>query len=436
MVINVDLNTEENPKDASLNNPPKLSIKNRIRNKFRIWKAGFSKMPSSHKLIILLLISLIGGLSSIALIYGYVIITTPGHKTIDTSYKLLKVENIKQASLLQELPPPPEIKDQENPINGELYTKKDFEELKKKRPLFVVIENHPDARPQAGLLDADLVYETLVESGITRFAAVFWGKEAEKVGPIRSLRTYFLDWSSEYNDPPVCNIGQAGYEPWEDVIDPDADARSYIQKYNIKSYSWYGRGVFWRDTEKFNKGIAWEHVAYSETKTLWTDAETLGWTGPSTIEPLKFKKDASKESRSLTQEISIEFLNLSSESYKVNWVYDKDSNTYLRYLAGKPHIDENYNKQITVKNIIIQHVPYRSTGDKNGRIVFTTIGSGKADIFLDSKQITGTWKKDSRTTRTKFLNDEGKEIPLNRGLIWIEIVPVSGNSDLSNIVIK
>ncbi|MDD3648386.1 MAG: DUF3048 domain-containing protein, partial [Candidatus Dojkabacteria bacterium] len=432
--LSVEIN--ESDKQNSDINIPKKGLSERIRSKLRLWKANFVKMSSSHKFMLIGMIILIGGLASVALIYGYIIVTTPGHKEIDTSFRLLKVENAKGLSFLSELPPPPEIRDQENPINGELYTKKEFAELKKRRPLFVIIENHTDARPQAGLLDADLVYETLAESGITRFAAVFWGKEAKKVGPIRSLRTYFLDWSSEYDDPPVCNIGQAGYEPWEEVIDPEADARSYIQKYNIKSYSWYGRDVFWRDQDKFNKGIAWEHVAYSETETLWADAETLGWVGPSSLESLKFKKDASKDSRSLTQEISIEFLSLGSESYKVKWVYERDSNSYLRYLAGKPHIDDNYNRQISVKTIIIQHVPYRPTGDKNGRIVFTTVGTGDADIFLDSKQMKGIWKKESRTARTKFYDESGKEIPINRGLIWIEVVPVSGDFDLSKIVIK
>lgn len=416
---------------------PKASLKIRIKNKFRVWQANFIKMPLSHKVTLTFMGITVSCLIAIAIIYGFVIFTTPIHKPLDTSYKLLKTQTIKELTFLQELPTPPKVKDQENPINGDLYTQEDFAILEEKKPLLVMIENSVDARPQAGLSNADLVYETLVESGITRFMAVFWGKDAEKVGPVRSVRTYFLDWSAEYYDPSICNIGQAGYESWEAVIVPEADARSYIIRYNVKSFGWYGRSVTWRDHDKYNEGVAWEHVAYSDTQTLWEDAEILGWIGgQSNIQTLRFKKDALKEKRSLTQEIQIKFLNLGSVNSKVNWIYDKDSNTYKRYLADKPHIDENNNKQIAAKNIIIQHCKYRPTGDRNGRIVFTTTGEGKVEIFQDGKIIEGVWKKTSRTDRTKFYDTNGEEIALNRGQIWIEIVPVSGTTDLSTITIK
>jgi hypothetical protein len=440
MVLKVDLSQEniQNGKNIDIKhnlNIPKADLKSRIKNKIRVWQSNLSKMPTSHKAILFFLGISITILASIALIYGYIIFTKPAYTPIDTSYKLLEASSTENFDFLIELPIPPAIKDRENPINGELYTKDEFEELVKRKPLIVMIENHLDARPQAGLTDADLIYETLVESGITRYMVVFWGKDSKKVGPIRSVRSYFLDWVSEYDDPPLCNIGQAGYESWEEVIVPEADARSYIIRYNIKSYSWYGRNVTWRDKEKYNKGIAWEHVAYSETQTLWKDAQTLGWVGPAEFESLKFKKDAKKEERSLSQEIEIKFLNLSSTNYKVNWIYDIDSNSYKRLLADKPHIDENNNKQITAKNIIIEHCQYRQTGDRNGRLVFTTIGEGNADIIRDGEVLKGTWKKQDRTSRTKFYYNN-EEVELNRGQTWIEIVPVSGSKEVSTIIFK
>ncbi len=443
MVLQVDLTKTESTMDRK--NPdinqigrdstPKISLKKRVKNKIRKWKANFAKIPLIQKIFVLFIIISLTSLISVAVIYSYVLITTPGHEPIDTTYQLMEVQTVKGYHFDFELPSPPKVKDQENPINGELYTKEDFENLQSRKPLMVMIENHVDARPQAGLTNADLVYETLVESGITRFMAVFWGKDTEKVGPVRSIRTYFIDWSAEYDDPPICNIGQAGYESWEAVIVPEADARSYIRRYNVKSFGWYGRDVTWRDRDKFNSGIAWEHVAYSDTETLWDDAKTLGWIGPATVDSLQFKKELLKNQRPISQEIEIKFLNLSPQNYRVKWVYDKDSNTYKRYLADNPHIDENNNKQISAKNVIIQHCKYRPTGDRNGRIVYTTIDEGKADILRDGEHIEGTWKKEGRTSRTKFyVNDE--EVELNRGQIWIEIVPVSGTTDLSDISIK
>lgn len=438
MVLQVDL-TQKTPETSDRQKQDvvvKTSLARRIKNRFRKWQADFAKKPFSHKLILTIISIGVAGLGSIAVVYGYVIFTIPSYQPLDASFKLLEVQSIRGLTFAQDLPTPPKVKDQENPINGELYTKEEFEQLMLRKPLMVMIENYIEARPQAGLTDADLIYETLAESGITRFMAVFWGKDSLKVGPIRSVRTYFLDWASEYNDPPLMNIGQAGYDAGEEIIDPEADARSYIRKCNIKSFDWYGRKVTWRDLDKFHSGIGWEHVAYSDTQTLWADAKTLGWVGPADITPLKFKKDALKEQRALSSEIEIKFLSLGAETYKVKWVFDKDSNSYKRYIADEPQIDENNNKQVAAKNVIIQHCQYRTTGDKNGRIVFTTIDEGNAQIFRDGKLVEGKWKKTSRTDRTKFYDGDGNEVELNRGQIWIEIVPVQGTNKLSKITIK
>jgi len=436
MVFEVDLTQQPDSVVAETQTIQKTSIFKRLRNKIRIWQANFEKKPFSHKITLLFLSLSVTALGSVALIYGFVLYTTPPHEPLDATYQLLEVQTQKQFSFSTDLPTPPSVKDKANPINGELYTKEQYNKLLKRKPLLVIIENHVDARPQAGLYNADLVYETLVESGITRFLAVFWGKGAKKVGPVRSLRTYYIDWSAEYDDPPIANIGQAGYEPLEEVIVPEADARSYIQKYNVKSFSWYGRNVYWRETDKVQQGIAWEHVAYSDTETLWEDAQSLGWVGPPSLTPLKFKKDTSKENRPLSQNIEITFLSLGAVTYKVEWKYNKDSNTYLRYLANAPHKDENNGKQIKAKNVIIQYCNYHQTGDKNGRILFDTIGSGTVKVFRDGKIIEGTWNKADRTSRTILLDDSGKNIKLNRGQIWFEIVPVSGNNVLSDIVIS
>jgi hypothetical protein len=434
MVLSVDL-TQQDKSDSQIKPKeiPHISFWERIKNKYRIWRVKQAEKPLSHKIILFILALSVTGLAAFALIYGFILYTTPAHEPLDTAYKLLDVQTVKAQTLSDmSIPAPPQIKDQTSPLNGVLFTKDEFTKLQERKPIMAMIENSVDARPQAGLSNADIVYETLAESGITRFMAVFWSQDAPKVGPIRSVRMYFLYWAAEYDDPPIANIGWAGYDPGEAVVDEEADARSYIRTYNVKSFSWYGRSVFWRDQEKFKAGKAWEHVAYTETETLWKDAKTLGWIGPADIESLVFKKDASLEERPLSQEITIKFLNISAESYKVKWVYDHDTNTYKRILAGQPHIDENTNQQLTTKNIIIQYCKYRPTGDKNGRIVFTVIGESKATIIRDGKATDGTWKKIDRTSRTKFYGSDGKEIELNRGQIWIEVVPTTN----SNVTIQ
>ena len=69
------------------------------------------------------------------------------------------------------------------------------QESANRHPLGIIIENHPDARPQSGLDKASIVYEAIAEGGITRFLAIYGTYQAEKIGPVRSARTYYIDWA-------------------------------------------------------------------------------------------------------------------------------------------------------------------------------------------------------------------------------------------------
>ena len=111
-------------------------------------------------------------------------------------------------------------RDQKCPLNGAYFTKGEREVWEKRRPLAVMIENHADSRPQSGLSRADVVYEAVAEGGISRFLAVFYCGAAAgsakpyDVGPVRSARTYFLDWASEYADYPLY---LHAYRDWETI---------------------------------------------------------------------------------------------------------------------------------------------------------------------------------------------------------------------------
>ncbi len=96
------------------------------------------------------------------------------------------------------------------PLNGAYYTKPERELWEKRRPLGVMIENSKVSRPQSGISAADVVYEALAEGGIPRFLAVYYCQSTEYVGPVRSARTYFLDWISEYGSSPLyAHVGGA-----------------------------------------------------------------------------------------------------------------------------------------------------------------------------------------------------------------------------------
>src|SRR3989338_104010 len=179
---------------------------------------------------------------------------------------------------------PDEPKTEECPLNWSMRTKKAKDNWVILRPLAVVIENHTEARPQSGLSSADIIYEAVAEGGITRFMGVFYCNLSDvQVGPVRSARTFFLDWASEY-DPLYAHVGGANCTGGPGAPGcqngAPADALGQIIKYGIKSLNQFGVGfpTYWRDYQRLGRPVATEHTMYSTTKKLWEIGAKRGWT--------------------------------------------------------------------------------------------------------------------------------------------------------------
>src|SRR3989344_5480690 len=164
------------------------------------------------------------------------------------------------------------------PLNAKLYTQAEKDIWSTRRPLGIMIENHEEARPQSGLSKADVIYEAVAEGGITRFLAIYLcGASAEdvQVGPVRSARTYFLDWISEYGISPLyVHVGGANCDPSTGsgcAGGAKADALGQIQKYGWQVYNDInqfsaGFPTFWRDKDRLRNPdgseVATEHTMY------------------------------------------------------------------------------------------------------------------------------------------------------------------------------
>lgn len=390
--------------------PSKLAALRAIPKKLTIWFQGLSPMK---KMLVagatcVVIASICGGY------FYYRILNEPSTTThvIPSSIPAIP----RETSAFEEFVPfvfPSEPRTTPNPINGELYTKSEFENFSSKYPIAVVIENHTSARNQSGYNSADIVYEALAEGGITRTMAIFWGKKVDAIGPIRSARVYFLEWAVPY-DPLFMHIG------YSITSDPRTNAAGFIYEHGIRSLD--RGGTFWRVTEK-----AAPHNAYSSTDLLYEKAEQYGYTGsPSKIEPWKFKRDAPTDQRGTSTTADIVFFGRLNNGglYDVTWEYDPDTNTYIRFNNDTPYIDENFDTQVYAKNVIIQRVETISSYDDGARMIITTIGSGDAIILRDGMVIHGTWKKDDVTDRTTFYTTDDVEIEFNRGVTWVEAVPI------------
>lgn len=322
------------------------------------------------------------------------------------------------------------------PLNGTLYSKQQKDWWEKHRPLGIMIENHEEARPQSGLWSADIIYEAVAEGGISRFLAIFYCNNGEQVGPVRSARTYFLDFISEYGDSPLyVHVGGANQ-------DGPADALSQIEDYgwagtnDMNQFS-IGFPTFWRDYDRLGHPVATEHTMYSTTEKLLQFAATkrklavenedgVSWTKG--FIPYTFKDDAQTSQRPPTQKIHLEFWTLDS-NYAADWTYEQIANTYKRNSGGVVHTDFNNKKQLTAKNIVVLSMIESRANDGyegNQHLLYRTKGTGKATIFMDGKQVIGTWRKDSRTARTLLFDNNGAPIKFNKGTIWFEILPTDG----------
>lgn len=321
------------------------------------------------------------------------------------------------------------------PLNGALYSKEQKVWWEKHRPLGVMIENHEETRPQSGISFADVVYEAVAEGGITRFLSVYYCQDAGFIGPIRSARTYFLDFISEYGDFPLyAHVGGAN-------APGPADALSQIEDYGWGGYNdlnqfSIGFPTFWRDYNRLGRTVATEHTMYSTTQKLWDLAKTRKLTNvdkdkdswDENFVEYSFKNDAAVSERAASQKIHLEFWS-SLPKYFVDWSYDKASNTYRRSNGGVPHLDLDTNKQLSAKNLVVLFMTERNAFDgyeNNIHLLYGTKGTGKALIFRDGKKIEGTWRKDRRTARTLLFDSNGEPIKFNRGLIWFNIMPTDG----------
>lgn len=321
------------------------------------------------------------------------------------------------------------------PLTGVKYGKDQRQWWETHRPLGVMIENHFDARPQSGINAADITYEAVAEGGITRTLDIYYCQDAGIIGPVRSARTYFMDFVSEYGEYPLyAHVGGAN-------TPGPANALGQISEYGWNGYNdmnqfSIGYPTFKRDESRLGRPVATEHTMYSTTSRLWevaakrglTDKDKDGNSWKDAFVPYSFKDDVPVADRPESQTIHIDFWN--NDDYAVDWTYSNKTNSYLRSNGGAKHLDRNTKKQLSAKNIVILFMAESHANDgyeNNAHMLYGTKGTGDALIFQDGEEIEGTWKKATRTSPTQLFDANGDDIELNKGKTWFEIQPINAN---------
>lgn len=287
------------------------------------------------------------------------------------------------------------------PACGEKTTEEDS----KLRPIAVIIENHPAARPQSGLEDACTIYETLAEGGITRFLAIYTHKDCKNIGPVRSVRDYFAEIAKGYDAMLAhCGGSPTGYSTVKELHVADLD-------------EFANSDAYWRAKSRNRP-----HNLYTSTENLRKRAAQKKFDSEANFESFKFKDDISIQERPDETYVEIDF---STPKFKVKYEYDKEKNSYARFMGGLPHKDSNSGEQLQAKNVLVQITSIRVV-DKKERVKIGTLGNGTAYAFLDGKVTKGKWVRENPTSTIKFYDESGKEIKLNRGQTWIEIISPDG----------
>lgn len=309
-----------------------------------------------------------------------------------------------------------QVRDQENPVNGVLVTRDEIREMSDRKLVVISLNNHIMARPQFGLSRADLVLEVLAEGGITRYNAFYYqDQEVEKVGPIRSARSYMLEFFLGFDDPVFVHEGQASYLSYEKQVE-EANTLKHLWQWGVNSMQ--TAESRYRDEERiYSSGYV--HSLMTGFELINNEVEQLGWVEKSNIDPLKFKFDASEEDLGEGGIVDVAFTSFVTSQFNAKFEYDKNSNSYLRSVGGQEDIDALDNQRIAPKVVIVEYHDYRDTNDEHSRILLDMIGEDEAFIFQDGKMIKGKWKKLARTDRTKYYDDKGGEIEFNRGQIWV-----------------
>lgn len=346
--------------------------------------------------------------------------------TNSTSSQLGKVTNDYEALTFDPNAP----KTEACPLNGVKYGKDQEAWWQSHEPLIVMIENSSPARPQSGINAADVTYEAVAEGGITRTMNVFYCQDAGIVGPVRSARTYFLDWASEYGGYPLySHVGGAN-------TPGPANALGQINDYGWGGYNdlnqfAIGFPVYYRDETRLGHDAATEHTMYSVTTKLWEVGKSRGITntvkgGPwnTNFVPYKFADAPAANTLPSSQIIDIPW---SGPDYEVKWTYNPKDNLYYRDNGGAPHIDRNTHKQLTATDVIVLFQTEQNANDgyeDGAHQLFGTTGSGDALVFMNGKEVKATWSKADRTSRTILTDSSGNEITFTAGKLWFEILAI------------
>lgn len=285
-------------------------------------------------------------------------------------------------------------------------------EVSETRAVAVMVNNHPDARPQSGLQKADIVYELLAEGNVTRFLAIFQSEKPEKIGPVRSAREYYIKLAKAYDSLFIAH----GYSPdAKEMLDD-----GYIDHLNGMQYD---GSLFKRSSDRVAP-----HNSYITYEKIVEGAEKNNFTMKKAPEPLKFltKDDVAKLDGPAAKKVTVTYLN--NQTFTATYEYDNKSGKYKRFSNGIQTVDYETEEPVLLDNIFIVETAHQ-TIDSAGRRNIDLTSGGRA--YLLQKGL---------LREVEWISQDGRIVPSLNGAVigfapgktWINVVP--SNPGLASVV--
>jgi hypothetical protein len=287
--------------------------------------------------------------------------------------------------------------------------------ISNKRPYAIMFNNIKLASPQSGTTKASILYEALVEGGITRLMGIFGDPGGDRIGSVRSARHYFVSFADEY-DAIYVHYGQTTYA---------TKKISALGIDTLSGLSSLGETVFYRD-----KSIKAPHNAFASKEGILKGTDIKGY---ETEYPKDYEghftfydKDTDLNSDQKVEKITLKFSNYASPYF----TYDSKNKLYGRFQFDTEHIDYNTGKQLTFKNIIVQFVKEWNI-DKNGyQTMDIENAEGKGYYITNGKKVDITWKKNESTKKMRYYDGQGNELTINPGKTYIAVFPDNRTQDV------
>jgi hypothetical protein len=285
-------------------------------------------------------------------------------------------------------------------------------EVGDRRPVAIMLNNIEDAMPMSGVAAADVMYESVVEGGLTRMMGVFENyDDLEKIGSVRSCRNYFVYFALEL-DSIYCHYGQSSYAL--PLLEED-----YVN--NLSGLAAIGDTVYYRTTDRVAP-----HNAYASAKGIKKGIEDMGYRNiyrDDYIGKFTFTKDG--DVNDLTQESNSYEATHIETGYLINkpWLdYNESDGKYYRWQYGEEHIDDVTGEQLAYDNVILQYTPWEKI-DEKGYLGFDCHGGGKMTYITHGRAVDGTWVYiGAENGAVRYLDSNNQEILFNQGKTMIEII--------------